>query len=112
MKSSNNLLFSEEYNFNKLTLTLSWRRPLSYKNQSIDLLRFLYDIGLRHERVKVLQNKQLPSLVDFNGLYQLLHSQIRRNGLKLWISNVKICIESCVVTGRLVALKLHNWTLT
>ena len=38
-------------------LTLSWRRPLSYRNQSIDLLRksldwFLYDIGLRHERVK------------------------------------------------------------
>ena len=38
-------------------LTLSWRRLLSYKNQSIDLLRksvdwFLYDNGLRHERVK------------------------------------------------------------
>ena len=37
--------------------TLSWRRPLSYRNQSIDLLRklmnwFLYDNGLRHERVK------------------------------------------------------------
>ena len=30
-------------------LTLSWRRPLSYRNQSIDW--FLYDIGLRHERV-------------------------------------------------------------
>ena len=38
------------------TLTLSWRRPLSYRNQSIDLLRksmdwFLYDNVLRHERV-------------------------------------------------------------
>ena len=38
-------------------LTLSWRRPLSYRNQSIDLLRksmdkFPYDNGLRHERVK------------------------------------------------------------
>ena len=38
-------------------LTLSWRRTLSYRNQSIDLLRksmnwFLYDNGLRHERVK------------------------------------------------------------
>ena len=37
-------------------LTLSWRRPISYRNQSTDLLRksmdsFLYDIGLRHERV-------------------------------------------------------------
>ena len=38
-------------------LTVSWRRPLSYRNQSIDLLCksmdwFLYDNGLRHERVK------------------------------------------------------------
>ena len=38
-------------------LTLSWRRPLSYRTQSIDLLRksmdwFLCDNGLRHERVK------------------------------------------------------------
>ena len=37
-------------------LTLSWRRPLSYRNQSTDLLHksmdwFLYN-GLRHERVK------------------------------------------------------------
>ena len=37
-------------------LTLSWRRPISYRNQSTDLLCnsmdwFLYDIGLRHERV-------------------------------------------------------------
>ena len=38
-------------------LTLSWRRPLLYSNQSIDLDSksmdwFLYDNGLRHERVK------------------------------------------------------------
>ena len=38
------------------SLTLSRRRPLSYRNQSIDLLRksidwFLYHNGLRHERV-------------------------------------------------------------
>ena len=38
-------------------LTLSWRRPLSYRNQSIDLHRksidwFLYDNDLCHERVK------------------------------------------------------------
>ena len=39
-------------------LTLSWRRPLSYRSQSIDLLCksmdwFQYDNGLRHERVNV-----------------------------------------------------------
>ena len=33
-------------------LTLSWQRPLSYRNQSIDLLWFLYYNGTRHERVK------------------------------------------------------------
>ena len=40
-------------------LTLSWRGPLSYRNQSTDLLHksmdwFLYDNGPRHERVKLL----------------------------------------------------------
>ena len=40
-----------------LTLTLWWRGRLSYRNQSIDLLRksmdwFLCDNSLRHERVK------------------------------------------------------------
>ena len=33
-----------------LTFTLSWRGPFSYRNQSMDW--FLYDNGLRHERVK------------------------------------------------------------
>ena len=42
----------------KSYLTLSWQRPISCRNQSIDLLRksvdwFLYDIGLSHERVKI-----------------------------------------------------------
>ena len=39
-------------------LTLSCWRPISYRNQSIDLQSksvdwFLYDIGFRHERVKI-----------------------------------------------------------
>ena len=42
-------------------LTLSWRRPLSYRNQSIDLLcksvdSFLYDNGPRHEKVNPFQS--------------------------------------------------------
>ena len=41
-----------------LDLTLSWRRSLLYRNQSIDLQRksmdwFLYDRDVRHENVKV-----------------------------------------------------------
>ena len=43
-------------------LTLSRRRPLSYRSQSTDLLHksmdwFLYDIGLRPERVKTNNRK-------------------------------------------------------
>ena len=43
-------------------LTLSWRRPLSYRNQSIDLQSksmdwFLYDNGLHHKRVKWVEWK-------------------------------------------------------
>ena len=39
-------------------LTLSRRRPISYRNQFIDLRSksmdwFLYNVGLRHERVKL-----------------------------------------------------------
>ena len=49
--------FETEAVVQRLFLTLSWRRPLSYRNQSIDVPSksmdwFLYDNGLRHERVK------------------------------------------------------------
>ena len=41
----------------KISLTFSWRRPLSNRDQSIDLQNwFLYDNGLRHERVKEAQS--------------------------------------------------------
>ena len=45
------------HNGKQVNLTLSWRKPIPFRNQSIDLLRksmywFLYDIGFRHERVK------------------------------------------------------------
>ena len=47
----------KQLNTTMTRLTLSWWRLLSYKNQSIDLLRksmdwFLYDNDLRHEKVK------------------------------------------------------------
>ena len=58
-----NLLHISLIRFNHLHLTFSWRGPLSYRNQSIDLRSksvdwFLYDNGFRHERVKKkLKNK-------------------------------------------------------
>ena len=43
----------------KMLLTLSWWRLISYRKQSVDMRSrsmdwFLYDIGLHHERVKVV----------------------------------------------------------
>ena len=83
--SCQNEVFSADPNYNKeiqinweslvfitdkkfhVQLTLLWRRPLSYRNQSIDLQSksmdwFLYDNGLRHERVKdvVMSHVFLP----------------------------------------------------
>ena len=51
------LVHYEEECFWAGSLTLSWERYLSYRNQSIDLPcksmdRFLYDRDLRHERIK------------------------------------------------------------
>ena len=48
---------SFKFSISSSHLTLSWRRAISYRNQSIDLLCklmdwFLYGIGLHHERVK------------------------------------------------------------
>ena len=56
-----------------LLLTLSWQRLLSYSNQSIDLQStsvdwFLYDNGLRHERVKLLKKKFLVILPKFQDM--------------------------------------------
>ena len=68
-------------------LTLSWQRPLSYRNQSIDLLRksmdwFLYDNGLRHERVKSIEIKYEKSMrSDFaDNLWKLkFEAPVRSN---------------------------------
>ena len=53
-------------------LILSWQRRLSYRSQSIDLQSksvdwFLYDNGLRHERVKVIMLNLMMS--DTVSLY-------------------------------------------
>ena len=60
----------------KLSLTLSWRKPLSYRNQSTDLGSksidwFLYDNGLRQERFK--NNSTFIYLLD---LFDLLTANL------------------------------------
>ena len=52
-------------------LILSWRSPLSYRNQSTDLLCksmdwFLYDNGLRHERVHQVHSTFALKLWQFH----------------------------------------------
>ena len=76
-----------------LPLNLSWRRPLSYRNQSIDLRSnsldwFLYDNGLHHERVKCFQNlwgnvssymqqKSFSKLVSIRTKWRIVTTDIR-----------------------------------
>ena len=48
-----------------------------------------------HVNVRSFKIRRILSLIDFHSLYQLLHSQVYCNGLKLGISNVKICIYNC-----------------
>ena len=57
-------------------LTLSWRRPLSYRNKSMDW--FLYDNGLRHERVNIFQwfpvvYKNNSTDLHFSSIMVLFH---------------------------------------
>ena len=69
------MLIIQNKDFHEFVLTLSWRRPLSYRNQSIDLQSksmdfLLYDNGLRHERVNRIAQKSnsLNRLVYLVGL--------------------------------------------
>ena len=60
----------EEYNY--FSITLLWRRSLSYRNQSIDLQSksmdlFLYDRDLRHEKDK-LKSEEYLNVVKTNKL--------------------------------------------
>ena len=74
-------------------LTLSWRRPLSHRNQYIDLRSesmdwFLYDNGLRHERVKMIFVNffcliSLKKLNETTSLWGYFYNQsVRHNSLK------------------------------
>ena len=58
------------------TLTLSWRRPLSYRNQSTDLQskstdRFLYDNGLHHERVNACVFRSSPTITKLVAIWNM-----------------------------------------
>ena len=99
------------------TLTFSWRRPLSYRNQSIDLLRrwmdwFLYDNGLRHERVKnTLSNSNLLSynhqgfckhFLDVSALYFHQRQKLEQSLIFLFyqlLFHMSLCRKSSLVSS-------------
>ena len=74
LSPEDNLSFNQ-ISTERRALTLSWRKPLSYRNQSSDLLCksmdwFLYDNGLRHERVKQPLIAYCPLFLPKWKLYQ------------------------------------------
>ena len=84
-------------------VTLSWRRPLSYRNQSIDWSKsmdwFLYDNGLHHERVKdpiVIMKEimswlfKVPIVTVAYYSWSTMPDQTIKNGLKDQIAPNKI----------------------
>ena len=79
--------------FARIELTLSCRGPLSYRNQSINLLCksmdwFLYDDGLRHERVNILHRKKLQHLHFYNESSPK-QSKIKTNLFRLLMSTLQ-----------------------
>ena len=86
-------------------LTLSWRRPLPYRNQSIDLHSksvdwFLYDNGLRHERVKkdlhIFKNGGVERVLERKGTVSYWEGE---NGLWHFLIHihVPILIQTIVI---------------
>ena len=92
-----------------LTLTLSWRRPLLYRNHSTDLLRksmdwFLYHNGLRHGRVKGICEYNIWRLTWSSSLFTTLDS------LKIHLANhgfFNICFSSYILPSWLERTKEH-----
>ena len=100
--------------FLSFDLTLSWGRPLSYRNQSIDLFRksmdwFLYDISLRHEKVKS-QGPRKPKTHFYYLQSSLInnsaHTSITKSFSNVWriiqnIYKIKICFHCffCIMTS-------------
>ena len=72
-------------------LTLSWRRPLSYRNQSTDLQSksmdwFLYDNGLRHERVKGILSLDLKfHIVMIKGVLTKRKANSQKTSSRQWV---------------------------
>ena len=82
-------------------IALSWRRPQSSRNQSIDLQNkpmdwFLYDRGLHHERVKSILIKGDIDLVSTQNIsYPMIST---RTCVNQWVRNTSFFGTFCVWT--------------
>ena len=65
-------------------LILSWRRPLSYRTLLLRKLMdwFLYDNGLRHEKVKKKKKAQLRSIIKYIASKNVIRFVTRRCSVK------------------------------
>ena len=87
-----------------MNLTLSWRRPLSYRNQSIDLLPksmdwFLYDNGLHHERANLFEKRwQILALLVFQLSFRIARFYFILNTIAIIhiVKPERPCINFCV----------------
>ena len=91
---------------NKEVWILSWRRFLSFRNQSFDLLCksmdwFLYDRNLRHERVK--------EMINLWCMVQLKTRRFQENSL---FKNKWLCRTSCCyIKFGLVFVRDHDYSM-
>ena len=82
----------------KSCLTLLWWRPLSYRNQSIDLPSksmgwFLYDNGVRHERVKARKKYHFLFRVFKEFQFKLLSRSEQKK--KSFLDATNMSLKSC-----------------
>ena len=91
-------LFIKSFSNNFFCLTFSWRGLLSYRNQSIDLQSksmdwFLYDNGLRYERVKNSWVFHLSFQLIFQVVLLVESNFINR---RLYLYCTFICIKTYI----------------
>ena len=89
-------------------LTLSWRRRLSYRNQSIDLRSkamdlFLYDNGLRHDRVKYISRRIVLSVFD-----QFVGLALKLLKFKMKIANISIHTNLSIIMNSSIKINPNN----
>ena len=95
--TSKSLTLVPSLDYDKMVLCLAnihWNRHARCVLFALKVLMqaFFFTIKCPYARKFWSPTKLVKHLVDVDvhGLYQLLHWQVYRNGLKLWVSNIKI----------------------